>query len=97
METDFNELMTPTDSEYWVLDGTSRSYDLREEIKSWGGWWESTHKNWCISTNGEDKMLGTTADLVVVRDNDSSKESIEDTIKYLLDNLGIKITMEAIK
>ena len=42
-------------SEYWVLDGASSTYELRIEIKAWGGWWESTHKNWCISTNKEDK------------------------------------------
>ena len=36
------------DQEYWITDGASRAYDLKEEIKSWGGFWVNDHKSWCI-------------------------------------------------
>lgn len=38
---------------YWVLDGDSSSYELREEIKAWGGYFDRDHKKWCI--DGPDK------------------------------------------
>ena len=31
---------------YWVLDGDSSSYELREEIKAWGGYFDRDHKKW---------------------------------------------------
>ena len=46
-------------NEYWVISGTSTSYELKEEIKSWGGWWEPFHKCWCINTNKEDVAYKT--------------------------------------
>jgi len=37
-------------NEYWILDGSSSSYDLKEEIKNWCGFWVPEHKTWCIKT-----------------------------------------------
>lgn len=48
----FDDLVTPSRT-YWVLDGTSKSYDLKEEIKSWGGYWVKEHKAWCIDNPDE--------------------------------------------
>lgn len=43
-----DELMKPIE-EYWVQNGTSNSYELREEIKNWGGFWVPEHKCWAIT------------------------------------------------
>lgn len=43
-----DNLMKPI-KEFWVQSGTSNSYELREEIKNWGGYWVPTHKCWAIA------------------------------------------------
>ena len=48
-----------TQSEYWILDYTSRSYDLREEIKRFGGRWNPDHKTWSIITDPENQSYKT--------------------------------------
>lgn len=53
IDIDFGKAMEPG-KEYWVMSGASTSYDLREEIKSWGGFWVPDHKCWAI-TNPCDK------------------------------------------
>ena len=37
-----------TTADYWILDGAEKSYDLKEEIKAWGGYWNPDHKAWRI-------------------------------------------------
>lgn len=44
----FDEMMKPA-KEYWIVDGTHKTYDLREEIKSWGGYFVNDHKCWAIT------------------------------------------------
>jgi len=34
--------------DWWVKDHSSRSYDLREEIKNWRGYWVPAFKCWRI-------------------------------------------------
>ena len=43
----FDELITP-DKHYWIIDHTSTTYDVKEEIKSWAGFWNKDHKCWEI-------------------------------------------------
>lgn len=38
---------------YWVLDGTSKAYVLREEIKRQGGYFVNDHKAWAINNPSE--------------------------------------------
>ena len=40
-------------SEYWILDGAEKAFELKEEIKMHNGRWIPEHKAWCISTNKE--------------------------------------------
>ena len=46
----YEELLAHTSTlrDYWIIDGDSRTYDLREEIKNWGGYWVPEHKCWRI-------------------------------------------------
>jgi len=53
-EISFSKFMDNDYHEYWVLDGANRSFDLKEEIKSWGGYWIPEHRSWCIKTNKKD-------------------------------------------
>lgn len=39
---------------YWILDGDSRTYDLREEIKAQGGRWNNDFKCWMINNINKD-------------------------------------------
>ena len=50
MNRDFENLMKPMGTAYWVLDGAENTYNLREEIKAWGGYWVPDMKNWCIDS-----------------------------------------------
>ena len=43
----FEELMK-NPKQYWILSGSSKAYDLKEEIKAWAGYWVPEHKAWCI-------------------------------------------------
>ncbi len=50
----FDDLVKPRHKDYWILDGTSRSYDLKEEVKAWGGYWVKDHRAWridCLDKN----------------------------------------------
>ncbi len=47
---DFDYLLENEVKLYWILDGRNSAYELREEIKSWGGFWVPEHKAWCIET-----------------------------------------------
>ena len=47
MDIDFQGLVTPIKT-YWILDGDSKAYDMREEIKAWAGYFVREHKAWCI-------------------------------------------------
>ena len=49
----FDELMKPKNS-YYLIDGKSRAYDCREEIKSWGGFWNPRAKFWQINDPSEE-------------------------------------------
>ena len=55
MNPNYEDLITPSKT-YWIIDGTSKSYDLREEIKAWGGYWVKEHKSWCIDEPCENAM-----------------------------------------
>ena len=46
-EPSYDSLMGDS-KEYWITDGESKTYDLREEIQSWGGYWVPEHKSWAI-------------------------------------------------
>jgi len=45
---EFENLMKSSGHDYWILDGAERAYDLKEEIKAWGGYWVPNHKSWRI-------------------------------------------------
>lgn len=38
---------------FWVLDGTSKTFVLRQEIKNQGGYYLADHKAWCIDNPDE--------------------------------------------
>ena len=41
-------LMEPI-KEFWIQNGVSSSYDMKEEIGNWGGYWVPDHKSWAIT------------------------------------------------
>lgn len=38
---------------FWILDGDTKTFVMRSEIKDIGGYWDLNHKAWCIDDPGE--------------------------------------------
>lgn len=41
---------------YWLLDGRSRAYDVKEELKAQGAKWDRHHKHWFITGPSPEKI-----------------------------------------
>lgn len=48
MQTEtFEQLMNPVPS-YYIIDGTFKTYDRKNEIKKWAGYWNKEMRCWQI-------------------------------------------------
>ena len=43
-------MKNPSFAEYYILNGASKAYDLREEIRNWGGYYVPEYKCWAIAS-----------------------------------------------
>ena len=51
----FEELMNNSYNDYWIVSG-KKSYQFKEDIVSWGGYWVNKDGYWRIDQIGEDSM-----------------------------------------
>jgi hypothetical protein len=67
----FEDMMySRNEQDFWVLNGDSSSYDLKEEIKAWGGYWDYGKRRWridCIN-KGEPAFLVLTKRGLILRE-----------------------------
>lgn len=40
--------------EYFILDHTTKTFDVKEELKAKGAKWSADHKAWCILSPSEE-------------------------------------------